>query len=118
MKLLAKTEFLKLPSGTLFSDYAPSFFEGLKIKGDTLFMNLNKNAFDFYYQDLVGNVDCESTEDFIEILDKAEKTGFSFELDFNLEEREGTYNDSDLYAVYEKKDIDNLINALKECKGL
>ena len=39
----------------------------------------------------------------------------SLKLDFDICGRNGMYDDNQLYAVYEKDDIEGLINVLKQC---
>lgn len=115
MKIVNKQEFYNLPSGTLYSDYQPCVFNNLKIKYDTLYNNDNI-PFDFYYQDLIGNVFANNGCEFVGILDSAIKNKTSFELDFGSMSRDGLFEENDLFAIYETKDIialENTIHVLK-----
>ena len=89
MRIVNKQEFYKLPSGTLYSEYEPCIFTGLKIKNDTIFNG--DEPIDFSYEDLIGNVETNSSNDFIDILDKCEKDKTEFNLDFECGERDGLY---------------------------
>jgi len=109
MKIINREEFLKLPSGTLFSEYKPCSFYGLLIKYDSCGYN------DYYENELIGNIEMNSSEDFIDKLVIAEKERTSLKLDFDICGRNGMYDDNQLYAVYEKEDIKGLINVLKQC---
>lgn len=109
MKIINREEFLKLHSGTLFSEYEPCSFYGLLIKYDSCGYN------DYYENSLVGNVDSQSSEDLFNKLEVAEKEKTSLKLDFDICGRNGMYDDNQLYAVYEKDDIEGLINVLKQC---
>jgi hypothetical protein len=107
MKILNKIEFLALPEGVLYSEYSPCCFRDIFIKGDTW-------GNDYLYIDLVGNVKADSSEDEIEILDNELINGGHVNLDFETFSRDGSFDDDQLYAVYEKKDISELINKLFE----
>jgi len=103
MKIVSKQEFYKLPSGTLYSDYNPCIFDGLKIKGDTIG---DGSPIDYFYQDLIGNV--EATSDPRDI---------AFMLDFCCEERDGLYDNNATYAIYAKEEILALANKIMRCVG-
>lgn len=115
MRIVNKQEFYKLPNGTLYSEYEPCIFTGLKIKNDTIF-NGNE-PIDFFYEDLIGNVEANSSGDFIDILDKCEKDKNEFNLDFECSERDGLYEDDALYAVYNTDEIIALSNKVAGCRG-
>ena len=109
MRIINRQEFLTLPEGTVFSEYEPCAFTGLFIKiGDCLLD-------DYFELPLVGNVKCRGSEGFIEILEQARKSGEGFDLDFDGGERNGCFEDEQLYAVYDRQDIQQLIERLKEC---
>lgn len=104
MKIVNRTEFLKLPSNTLFSEYESGHFGDLKIKGATIEPN------DFQVQYLNSAVECDSSEDFFSILEHSQQTGESFSMDFNCLSRDGLYDSANkLYAVWEEVDIQQLI---------
>ena len=105
MRIVNRIEFLKLPPGTLFSKYTPCFFDELMIKGTSL-------PNDFMYQDLIGNVKCSGVREFVDILNSVEKTGVSFELDFDCQGRDGLFDSDQLFAIYEDEDVNQLIHRL------
>ena len=111
MKIVNLETFRSLPNGTVFSKYTPCVFSGLMIKVDTW-------DGDFLYQDLIENIDCESSEDFVDKCDLAEAGG-SIGLDFYCNDRDGLHENDQLFAVYEENDLTGLINRLrvaeKEC---
>jgi len=106
MKIVNLETFLKLPKGTVFSKFNPMCFEGLKIKGDSL------ESMDFTYQDLIGNVETESSDQFIDFCILAQKSEKSLSLDFYCPERDGQMENEQLFAVYELDDLAGLINRL------
>ena len=103
MKIVNLTEFLKMPAGVLFSKYQPHVFGELCIKGE----NCGKSDFD--YQALT-EVKASNTDEWCHILDNAvdaaEKTGVSasVELDFEISQRDGCYEEKQLFAIWDYND--------------
>lgn len=110
MRIVNKKEFLALPAGTLYSEYDPQVIDGLFIKGETIFHGGIPR--DYVYESLIGNVDANDSNEEFEILIDAEENGTSFKLDFDCRMRDGLFDDSKLYAIYEPEDIIGLINKL------
>jgi hypothetical protein len=102
MKIINKTEFYKLPSGTLYNDFTPYDFMGLKIKLETL-ENDNYEPIDFMYQEIIGNVE-QKCEDVL-----SEK----FKIDYNEPDRDGMYEEDQMFAIYDQKDVKMLIHKLQ-----
>lgn len=107
MKIINRKEFLSMPSGTVYSHYVPQVADGLMVKYETL-------TNDWVYQDLLFNVDGESSEEASEKLTNAEEHGSSFRLDLHCGSRDGIYDDNQLFMVYEKEDVKRLIKKLVE----
>ena len=116
MKIVNKIEFYTLPEGTLYSDYEPCIFTSLKVKKSTLYSE-NK-PIDFIYESLIGNIDAESSNHFVNMLYDAEEKKTSLPLDFECEERDGLYEDSQLFAIYEKQDLENFIQKLQSLRSV
>ena len=110
MRIINKQEFLVLPEGILYSEYEPCAFYGLKVKGETW-------ESDYLEIDLIGNIAANDSVDYIDRLDYALENRTSLELDFDSDSRNGLFEDNTLYAVYEQKDLNELISSLKTCKG-
>lgn len=109
MRIINRIEFLKQPNNTLFSTYEPQFFGELQIKGDTIGLN------DFRVQPIHEAIKSSSSEEFTIILGSAQSTGESFDMDFDCWSRDGFYDpDTQLYAIWEKKDVQALIARLTE----
>ena len=104
MKIVNLKEFINLPIGTVFSKYHPICFDGLMIKNNSILETM-----DFCYQNLIGNVKADNTD---ELYENCEKRTM-IELDFDCIERDGLFKEEQLFAIYEKHDIDALITALK-----
>jgi hypothetical protein len=102
MKIINKTEFYKLPSGTLYNDFTPNVFMGLKIKLETL-ENDNYEPIDFMYQEIIGNVELKC-EDVL---------SGEFKNDYNEPDRDGMYEKNQMFAIYDQKDVKMLIHKLQ-----
>jgi len=100
---------VELPAGTVFSYYEPCFFRELNIKDSSP----NEDSPDFSCSDLIGAVENDGSEDFTGKCDAMER-GESVPVDFESSGREGLFDDSLLYAVYETQDVEKLIQRLKE----
>lgn len=107
MKIIDRKTFLALPDETLFSKYEPCVFGDLTIKGETVGVN------DFLIQQICDAVRCHDSGEFAEILDDAQETGRSFDMDFDCMGRDGLFDDEQLFAIWEPADIIALIERLK-----
>jgi hypothetical protein len=116
MRIVNKQEFYAMPAGTLFSWYEPCVFEGLMIKGDTIYGD-NVAPIDFWFQDLIGNVGPTATPEMFVALDDAQKNGVDLELEFGCEQRDALYDENAMYAVYTRRDVEKLSAVIKDCSG-
>lgn len=108
MKIMNRTEFLKL-NNVLYCEYQRCSFNELQIKHQTLGDN------DFIYQQIADAIKANDSEEFIDILDRAEDTGESIEMDLDCAGREGLFLEphEQLYAVWEPSDVAKLIAKLQ-----
>lgn len=102
MRIVDRKTFLAMPEGTLFSKYQPCVFEDLLIKGESL-----EN--DFFYQSISGAIDSNDSGEFVDLLDKAKSEGVSLAMDFECEGQDGLFDDDQLFAVWERADVEKLI---------
>lgn len=109
MRIVNRKEFLTLPVGTVFAEYEPCFVRDMRIKGKNCVSNN-----DWLYQELDLALDCKNSGEMIDLLDESEKTGKSIAMNFNCQSRDGAFNDTQLYAIYEKQDVKQLIARLTE----
>lgn len=112
MKIVDRATFLALPLETLFSKYQPCAFEDMCIKGDTICRE-GGAPIDFYFQALVDAVAADDSGEFFATLDQAEQTGESVRLDFDCQQRDGCFDQDQLFAVWERADVDALIDRLR-----
>lgn len=109
MKLLNRTEFLQMPSGTVYSYYEPCIFTELNIKTSESKDYQN----DFVYFRLIGQFDIPVGRGYTEICKKLESHE-SIPASFEETMREGLFNDKQLFLVYEKEDVERMIQALQD----
>ena len=99
MRIVDRATFLALPPNTVFNKYAPCYFDEPSIKGETW-------GNDFLVQDFDGlGVD--------EMM--ALETGESLPLNFDLEYRDGLFDDNQLFAIWDENDAKALIARLLKC---
>lgn len=107
MKIVDLVTFRALPAGTLFSKYVPCYFEALTIKGETW-------EYDFLTQQIADAIACTGSDDFSAKLDHAQFTGASLTMDFDCQGRDGCFDKEQLFAVWERADVEALITRLQE----
>lgn len=109
MKIVNKKTFMATPAGTVFARYRPVDFGEICIKGD----NVPNSSSDFYCQTLIS-IDALDIGEVLELTEKSIEEGTSFNLDLHYEGREALYDDKELFAIWEHKDLEQLIDRLKE----
>ncbi len=109
MKIVDLKSFLELPAGTVFMKYEPCVFDDLEVKGETW-------GRDFLSDNITYWSRCESDVDFHQKMEDAER-GESLDLDFDCTTKDGIFDEEQLFAVYEGKDVDLLIEKLERCKA-
>ena len=106
MKIINRKTFLALPAGTVFSKYETGAFGPLTIKCSSDYGN------DFLVQYIADAIKCTGSEDFVGRLDASEATGESMPMDFDCIGRDGCFEDWQLFAVWERADVEALIARL------
>jgi hypothetical protein len=109
MKIITRKELLKMPQGTVYSNYEPCVFSELYIKVDD--DGNYKN--DWLYDGLIGAIKSTGSDDFFARCEEME-AGKSVDVDFEYTGRDGLFDDKKLYAIYEKQDIEKLIKRLQQ----
>jgi len=107
MRVVNRSVFLSLPAGTIFCKFEPLIFGDLLIKGET-------SSNDFMYQSIADAVDYENTDHFVDLMDKAAKDGASVAMDFDCQSRDGLFDDNQLFAIWERQDVEGLIARLQK----
>ena len=109
MRIVDHKTFLAMPAGTVFSKYSPGAFDSLAIKGETV------GTIDFFVQEIESAVDADHSGDLYDKLEAAQHKGASLSMDFNCEGRDGLFEPEQLFAVWEKADVEGLIARLQQC---
>jgi len=107
MKIVNRQIFLAMPAGTIYSKYVPCMFGDLYIKGDSL-------TSDWYEQAIVDAIAHDDSTEFHDKLIHAEKYGDSLVMDFDCEQRHGLFDADQLFAVWERDDVEQLITRLQK----
>lgn len=112
MRIVNRETFMAMPSGTLFAKYAPCYFEGMAIKGDTI-MGDGDAPIDWFYQDIIPHfVESHDTGEWVTTLTKLED-GFPHALlDYQSWSRDGCFEDEQLFAIWSAADLSGLITCL------
>lgn len=105
MKIYSRSEFMKLPSGTVFSSGENNCFMDLHIKGETW-------EVDFLQSSLIG-IDSFSSEENADRMDEMEERGVSYPINRSYG-REGLFDDNMLYLVYEREDMAYMIREFQK----
>lgn len=102
---------MEFPLNTPFQKYAPCYTENIGF-----FMGRCGER-DFFYEDVDGLHPAESTgsNDLSKILDRCQASGESYDVDLEWSSRDGCFEDDQLFIIWEKKDIELLIERLKKC---
>lgn len=107
MKIIDKNTLRDMPAGTLYSRYEPCCFHDLEIFEGPFAEN------DFIYSFLSApdiNGSGGDSSDFM----KEMENGESHEVELNSTGRDGRYDDDELFAIWEKSDVQALIAKLND----
>ncbi len=105
MKIFSRTDFMKLPEGTIFSSGAPYAFSELMIKGESW-------EVDFLESNLIST-EYHSSEEWADQTYAMHEKGASYPINKDFG-REGLFDDKMLYLVYEKEDLKYLIDKFNQ----
>ena len=109
MRIITRAEMLKMPQGTVYSNYNPCIFTELYIKAD----DAGNYENDWLYDGLLGAIESTGSDDFFAKCEEMEQ-GKSVSVDFEYTGRDGLFDDKKLYAVYEPEDVAKLIERLQK----
>ncbi len=114
MRIVNRNDFIKMPPGTLFSKYEPHIFGDLCIKEDSILFDGGGN--DFYYVSLAAAICSDGSDDLEGKLNCAEKSGDGLAMDFRSTDRDGLFEEEQLFAVWEYDDVASLVSRLTESR--
>lgn len=104
MKIVNRKDFLLLADGTIFCKGTKWCFDNLSIKGHSW-------ESDFLYVDLC-NIDANDTEQWVDRLEDSLSNGTSYPIN-NQAARDGMFDETDLFLIFEEKDLEFLIEIMK-----
>lgn len=108
MKIVDRKTFLALPAGTVFAKYADHQFEQIEVKADTC-------GEDFVTNGLIPMFEgWESGTDFEDGIDAMVAGEQSPPFDYDSYGRDGLFDQDQLFAVFEKRDVEAMIAHLQE----
>ena len=103
MKVLNRTEFLKLPSGTFYAKGKPWYFDGVSVKHDTTASGNDWWALHFCWPD----TETGDLGECVDVLEKSLTDGSSFPMQTAID-RDGCNDSDQLFLVFEKDDLVSL----------
>lgn len=104
MKIYSRAEFMKLPEGTVFIKE-----DLFRVKGETWDV-------DFIYRSLI-DIESHDSNQLFDRLEEMEKKGTSYPINKDYS-RDGMFDDSDLFLVFEKDDLLEIKNVLQTALNL
>ena len=109
MRIVNRSTFLAMPSGTVYAKYSPCIFGGLAIKydstnyGDWIDLPLSADQFDW-----------NSSGDFSDKCDAMAERGASFPLTLEGTSRDGLFDADQMFIVLDRADVETLIAKLRD----
>lgn len=108
MKIVDLKTFLSLPEGTVAAKYEPCVFGDLFAKGETWEVS-------FILTHITNGIDSVDSHDYFLRLNDSHLTGSSVNMSFEESMLDSCFEDGQLFAVWEKEDVEGLIAKLQEC---
>jgi hypothetical protein len=114
MKIVNRETFLAMPEGTIYYKYEPDTYTDLAIKGESLKSLAGTGFIDFFERDFLGFPPLLFLGERDSDLQALVKSGESLPMDFEIEGRDGLYDEHQLFAVLEKQDVMNMLWTIQE----
>lgn len=107
MRIVDEATFLAMPAGTIYAKYEPINTGEIAIKDES-------TPHTWWYQDLLPWFDgCEDSGQFFDTWEAIQRGEPSPPLDYDFTDKDGLYNHGQLFAVFEKRDVEALIGRLQ-----
>jgi hypothetical protein len=112
MRIINRAEFQACPAGTIYSKYQPCVFDELSVKTSG---PLQEGQTDDWTRIIL----CDAIEaidelEFIDACIRAQDSGLELRMDFENVSRDGMYNKDQLFAVWDRRDVEQLIATLQQ----
>jgi hypothetical protein len=112
MKIVDEATFLKLPAGTIYAKYQPCVFDEIAIKDESV---PRDGPVTWYLQELMPwFADNSGSDDYFDTLHAIERGEPSPPFDYDCTVKDGCYEHDQLFAVFEKPDVEALIGRLQK----
>jgi hypothetical protein len=109
MKIVNRKEFLKMPIGTVFSEFDGYNFNDMLVKHETIDNGIED--IDYWEMSMIANLKNKEGDDYCDTLERIMKEPVETEISLG---RNGLFDQDQLYAIYETEDIDLLIQILRD----
>lgn len=107
MRIVDRKAFLALPEGTVFQKYSPQVVSDFGIKGETW-----GNDFIILPLDVGFLVGAGSDTELCDLYYRMEEEGDDIGIDFETTQRDGCFDEDQLFAVWSDSDVRGLIDVL------
>lgn len=112
MRIVDRATFLAMPAGTLYQKFKPMYGGELAIKEETL--SWDGAGRDWYEVSLNLPIASNDSEDWANKMEAAHTQGASLKLDVETMCRDGYFDDDQLFAVWERDDVEALVTRLQK----
>lgn len=112
MKVVSRTELMRLPAGTLYHEWIPCDFGPLCIKGESI-MHEHLGRLNDWWQVVVPSIDEPEQPSYIDRLFHLDE-GAALPVTIDLAGREALFDDKLRYAVWERADVELLHRKLSD----
>ena len=125
MKIVSRDELMKMPVGVFYAEYEPCVFGEICIKDETTYASIEDSDYIYgrgidkprvdkkrpidWYQTPVISLGCSDEWD---SKTRDGEAGKSFNIDLYNIGRDGCFDDNQLYAVFEKEDLTQLMEKI------
>lgn len=115
MRIYNRVEFMKLPEGTLYVKGSPhAYGNSLCVKGETL-QDMDGKDSDWFHRDLT-EVEAQRSDQAMDRMDEMLEKGASYPVSAGTG-RDGCFDPNDTFLVYEKADLDEMMQVLHRAGG-
>jgi hypothetical protein len=118
MRIVDYKTFTNMPNGVIYQEYEPCIFGDIKVRHDVLIHDDDGLVNDWYYSELFGSPDLDHTKSW-SIMEACEvmENGKSIPIDVDITSRDGIFAYERKFLIYEKSDIELIVNKLSELKN-
>jgi hypothetical protein len=110
MRLVDLPTFLAMPAGTVYAKYEPCVFGELAIKDDSVPAS---DPVTWYLQDLIPWFEgCNESMGYFDALESMQRGEETPPLDYDITSKDGLYEREQLFAVFERRDVEALVARL------